>query len=93
MTTISIGSHLGVEGAGELRERLLPHVRGKREVILATERIDRLHSAALQVLCAFVRDRARAGRATRIDAPAELGAAAELLGVAELLGLAQGGPR
>lgn len=87
MSTLSIGPGLGIENAGDLRTQLLKPARSKKPVTLAAARIDRLHSAAMQVLCAFVRDRARANGVTQIDAPEELRNAASLLGVAQILGL------
>lgn len=93
MTAIHIGAQLGIESVAALREDLLPHLRTKRAVTVGIERIDRLHSAALQVLCAFVRDRAQAKGSTRIEAPAELRDAARLLGVADALGLTADGAR
>ncbi len=87
MSTLSIGPGLGIENASDLHARLLKPARSKNPVTLAAAQIDRLHSAAIQVLCAFVRDRAEAKGTTHIDAPEELRNAAALLGVATLLGL------
>jgi ABC-type transporter Mla MlaB component len=87
MTTLQIGSHLGIESVTALRDQLAKTVRSKTPVTLAFERIDQLHSAALQVLCAYVRARAAAKGTTCIQAPEELNNAAELLGVSTLLGL------
>jgi len=88
MTIITTGSNLSIEAVPELRQQLLGHLNARRSVTVNIERIDRLHSAAIQVLCAFVRDRAEAKGTTRIDAPAEFHAAACSLGVGDLLGLA-----
>jgi len=87
MTTITIESNLGIDAAPELRRELLAHLPSKRDLTVSIERVDRLHSAAIQVLCAFVRDRAAANATTRIEGPVELHAAAALLGVGRLLGL------
>ncbi|HEX6833384.1 MAG TPA: STAS domain-containing protein [Rudaea sp.] len=87
MNTLTIGPGFGIEEAADLRERLKKPARSKKPVTLTCASIDRLHTAALQVLCAFVRDRAQARGDTRIDAPDELRAAAALLGIADTLGL------
>ena len=87
MTILAIGPQLGIENVAELREQLAKPSRSKSAVTLTFERIDQVHTAALQVLCAFVRDRAAAKGTTRIQAPDELKNAAQLLGVSELLGL------
>jgi len=87
MTLLAIGPQLGIENVAELREQLVKPSRSKSAVTLTFERIDQVHTAALQVLCAFVRDRAAAKGTTRIQAPDELKNAAQLLGVSELLGL------
>ena len=87
MTTLAIGPHLGIENVAELRDQLVKPARSKSAVTLTFERIDQVHTAAIQVLCAFVRDRAAAKGTTRIQAPDELKNAAQLLGVSELLGL------
>ena len=61
MTTITIGSQLGIESAGDLREQLLPHVRARRSLTVGIERIDRLHSEIERTRS--VLERKRAGRA------------------------------
>jgi len=88
MTELTLGPDFGIEHADALRERLAKSVRARKPVTLVIERVDKLHTAALQVLSAFVRDRAAANAATVLAAPEELCAAAALLGVAEVLGLA-----
>ena len=87
MTTLDIGPQLGIENVSALRDQLAKPSRSKSAVTLTIERIDQVHTAAIQVLCAFVRDRAAAKGTTRIQAPDELKNAAQLLGVSELLGL------
>jgi ABC-type transporter Mla MlaB component len=91
MNTLSIGPQLGIENVAALREQLVKPARSKSPVTLTFERIDQVHTAALQVLCAFVRDRAAAKGTTRIQAPDELRNAAQLLGVSDLLGLTNTG--
>ncbi len=87
MTTLKIGPDLGIEAAAGLREQLLKLKRSKNPVSIAIDHIDQLHSAALQVLCSFVRDRAAAKGSTHINAPDELRTAAGLLGIGGVLGL------
>jgi anti-anti-sigma regulatory factor len=87
MNTILIGPNLGIEDATGLRELLLPHLHAEHKIAIGVERIDRLHSATLQVLCSFFRDRAQANGVTCLVGGAELRTAANLLGFPDLFGI------
>jgi len=87
MTALSIGPNLDIGGVDELLSLLKKPARTKGDVRLSIDNVDKLHCATMQVLCAFVKDRAQAKGRTVIDAPAELRSAAALLGVAATLGL------
>jgi ABC-type transporter Mla MlaB component len=61
------------------------------EVVLDAGNLQRIDTATVQLLCAFVRDRAKANRkVTWAGESATLRDAARLLGVTEMLALAAG---
>jgi len=93
MSTITLGPDLGIENAAAVHQQLTPLLTSRRVVKLEIPRVDRLHTATLQVLCAFIRDRAAARRRTRLDdPPVELREAARLLGLTAALGLTVDAP-
>jgi ABC-type transporter Mla MlaB component len=69
MTELTLQPDLGIEHVGDLHQVLLPLLESDDPVALAGDRVERVHAAGLQLLHAFVRDRAGAGRATAITAP------------------------
>jgi len=88
MPTVVPSPEWGIEAAEELKATLASHLDAADEVVLAVSEARRVHTASLQVLLAFVRDRAGVGRVTRIDPCAPpLREAAVSLGVASELGL------
>ncbi len=88
MTAVNLGPDMGIEASDALKTLLAPHLRSRRGVVLAAERVERVHSASLQVLCAFARERQAKGRRTRLDTrDPELLAAVRTLGLSEALGL------
>ena len=88
MTAVPLGPDLGIESADELKARLADHLTCADTVHLDAGRVDRVHTASLQLLCAFVRDRRRSGQHTRIHPVApEQHAAAQTLGLRDALGL------
>lgn len=93
---LSLQSDLGIEHVAELQAALLPHLDDEEPVTLAGDRVERVHAAGLQLLHAFVRDRANAGRRTFVTlASPTLTDAARQLALAVSLGLdmpAQGSP-
>ena len=58
-------------------------------VVIAADPVGKVHTAGLQVLCAFIRDRRQAGLATRLEPCADsLKDAAGRLGLSAELGIA-----
>ncbi|TZF89943.1 STAS domain-containing protein [Cognatilysobacter lacus] len=80
MTELSLQSDLGIEHVGELHQVLLPHLDDDEPVALLADQVQRVHAAGLQLLHAFVRDRAGAGRRTTVNlaSPALVNAARQL---------------
>ncbi len=90
MQRVELGNHLGIETAAELKTLLQAHLDHKDPVALDASQVQRVHTASIQLLCAFVRDRRKAGKATTIEPCADsLRDAASVLGVSTDLGLAQ----
>ena len=88
MTELSLQSDLGIEHVGELHQVLLPHLEDDEPVSIVADRVQRVHAAGLQLLHAFVRDRAARGCATTVTAPSPaLAQAARLLALAVSLGV------
>lgn len=93
MSSVAIGPDLGIEAAADLKALLLPHLESKRAVVLDASAVERVHSASLQLLHAFIRDRQKAGRKTSIERCATtLQDAARLLGMTAALGLDEENP-
>ena len=86
MNTVSLGEDLGIEASADLKERLAAHL-DEPAVALDGGAVRRVHTAAMQVLCAFYRSRAEHGRSTEL-----LRDAARLLGLGGTLGLASNEP-
>ncbi|MBV8854256.1 MAG: STAS domain-containing protein [Sinobacteraceae bacterium] len=79
-----------ISDAAEFKSALTPLVSAASVVMLDASALQRIDGAALQLLCAFVRERRSHGRATEWRAvPAALRQAAGLLGLASELGLPQ----
>ncbi|MBO9716837.1 MAG: STAS domain-containing protein [Pseudoxanthomonas sp.] len=88
METVSLGEDLGIEASADLKQRLAAHLEAPA-VALDGGAVRRVHTAAMQVLCAFFRSRAEQGRSTELVACSDaLRDAARLLGLAGPLGLA-----
>lgn len=88
MPAIALASDLGIEQAAELKATLRPHLASKRVVVVDGAGVQRIHSASLQLLCAFCRDRRAAGRQTRLENPSPtLRDAARILALTSVLGL------
>ena len=64
MNLISLQPDLGIEHVADLQAALLPHLDDDTPLQLAGDKVERVHAAGLQLLHAFVRDRASAGRST-----------------------------
>lgn len=79
---------LRIAGAHALREQLREALAAGRPVVLQADAVEAADTAALQLLCAFVREGRERGIAVEWQAPAPaLTRDAGLLGVAALLGL------
>lgn len=91
MNQLSLQSDLGIEHVAELQAGLLPHLDDETAIELAGDQVERVHAAGLQVLHAFVRDRARASRSTTVvHASPVLADAARSLALAVSLGIESG---
>ena len=89
MSTVELGEDLGIESSTELKNRLAPLIGDAAEVSLDVSRVGRIHTAAVQVLCAFVQQRRSTGLATGFSGgSATFNDAVRLLGVGQALGLA-----
>jgi len=79
MSTVELGDDLGIENSTELKNRLST---------LDASQVGRIHTASVQVLCAFVQARREAGLGTGFHGcTATFRDAARLLGVTQALGL------
>jgi ABC-type transporter Mla MlaB component len=79
-----------ISDAVQLKSALAPLVSTAPVVMLDVSALQRIDSAALQILCAFLRERRSQGRATEWrGVPAGLRQAAGLLGLTAELGLPQ----
>lgn len=85
---IPLSPDLGIEHAADLKATLSPQLGSRRTVVLDASAVKRVHTASLQLLCAFISERSQAGHATRIDKPTDtLVDAARVLGLQTALGL------
>jgi hypothetical protein len=87
--TVALPPEFGIEAAAALHRLLSMHVAATELVVLETPTVKGMHTAALQVLAAFVRTRAETGRATAWrNPPDDLRLSAARLGLEDALGLA-----
>lgn len=88
MTQLTLQSDLGIESVAELQATLQPHLEDDEPIALTGDRVERVHAAGLQLLHAFVRDRAARGHETTVTlASPTLASAARQLGLAVSLGV------
>jgi len=88
MSTVALSQDLGIESSSELKQQLATHLAQAGELRLDAGQVSRVHTAAMQVLCAFVLARRQAGHPTSFDnATDTFRDAARLLGVLQTLGL------
>lgn len=88
MTQLTLQTDLGIERVAELQAALQPHLEADVPLELAGDRVERVHAAGLQLLHAFVRERAARGHGTTIvHASPALAAAARQLALAVSLGV------
>lgn len=87
---IELQADLGIEHVAELQAALAPHLALDGPLALDGSQVSRVHTAGLQLLHAFVRERATAGRSTFLaQASPALDEAVRLLALDASLG----GPR
>ncbi|WP_028917047.1 STAS domain-containing protein [Pseudoxanthomonas sp. J35] len=87
MITVPLGEDLGIEASAELKERLAAHL-SEPALALDGSAVRHVHTAGMQVLCAFFRTRGGLGRRTELrDSSQALRDAARLLGLSAQLGL------
>ncbi len=88
MNQLSLQTDLGIECVAELQAALQPHLDDQMPLALAGDRVERVHAAGLQLLHAFIRDRAARGHQTTVTlASPTLAAAARQLALAVSLGV------
>ena len=88
MSTVALAQDLGIESTSELKQQLATHLPQAGELRVDAGQVSRIHTAAMQVLCAFVLARQQAGQGTVFDnATDTFRDAARLLGVLRTLGL------
>jgi len=88
MSTMSLGEDLGIETSADLKQQLAAYLAQDGEVLLDAGQVRRIHTASVQLLCAFFDARRQAGRATGFDGCNDtFKDAARLLGVSAALGL------
>ena len=88
MSAVPLAADLGIEAAGDLKQQLAAHLADAGDLSLDAAAVQRVHTASLQVLCSFVRDRRQAGHRTAFsDSSAAFRDAARLLGLDAQLGL------
>ncbi|HYG05098.1 MAG TPA: STAS domain-containing protein [Stenotrophomonas sp.] len=88
MSTLSLGEDLGIESSADLKQTLASHLAQEGEVLLDAGQVRRIHTASVQLLCAFFQARRSAGRSTGFDGCNDtFKDAARLLGVSSVLGL------
>ena len=88
MSTVALAPDLGIETTSELKQQLASHVGQAGSVSIDASQVGRIHTAAVQVLCAFVAARRQAGNDTVFENCSDtFRDAARLLGVLPALGL------
>lgn len=88
MSAVPLAADLGIEAASDLKQQLAAHLADSNELLLDAAAVQRVHTASLQVLCSFVRDRQQSGHRTGIaNSSATFRDAARLLGLDASLGL------
>jgi ABC-type transporter Mla MlaB component len=88
MNTVLLGDDLGIESSADLKQKLAAYVSQQGLLTLDAGQVSRIHTASVQVLCAFVDARRQAGQDTEFDGCNDIFRdAARLLGVTATLGL------
>lgn len=88
MSAVALGGDLGIEAAVDLKQQLAPYLVQPQTLVLDARSVQRVHTASVQVLCTFVRDRERSGYDTAFaDSSDTFRDAVRLLGLTAQLGL------
>lgn len=88
MSELALQPDLGIERVCELQDALMSHLDDAEPLALLGDQVTRVHTAGLQLLHAFVRERAARGGSTRVTAASPaLAAAARQLALAVSLGV------
>lgn len=88
MSAVQLAADLGIEAAADLKRQLAAHLLLSQAVALDAGAVERVHTASVQVLCTFVRERRGSGYATTFSAAsATFSDAVRLLGLNDTLGL------
>lgn len=82
MNAVPLGGDLGIEAAADLKILMAPYLDEPQPLLLDAGQVHRVHTASMQVLCTFVRERRIAGYETRF-----VGASEGFIDAARLLGL------
>lgn len=86
--TVKLNAHCSVKEAVALKDSLCAVVQQPNEVVIEANSVERVDAATMQLLCAFVRERAAHSRKVAWQGcPPALTEAARLLGVGSLLEL------
>ncbi len=89
--TLVLAAHCNVKDAAELKQSLCQHLDDAAPVALDVGKVERVDTSTMQLLCAFVRDRAAQQR--KVEWLGDFGVirdAAHLLGVEAMLSLPAG---
>jgi len=88
MTSLTLPANLGIESANALHQQLAAYLHQNTSAHIDASAVSRIHSASIQVLCAWVRARHQRGYETVFSAASNMFTdAAHLLGVAPCLSL------
>lgn len=88
MSTVALAQDLGIETSGDLKQQLTPYVSQGGPLRVDASQIGRVHTASIQLLCAFVKARRQAGHATTFHNSTDVFRdAVRLLGVLQELNL------
>jgi ABC-type transporter Mla MlaB component len=90
--TIALASNCNVKDAAELKQSLCLHLDHATPVALDVGHVERIDTSTMQLLCAFVRDRAKQRREVEwVGDSRVVRESARLLGVEGMLSLPQAG--
>jgi ABC-type transporter Mla MlaB component len=89
---VALSSNSTVKDAASLKAALIDVVASSATVAIDVRSVERIDTAALQLLCAFVRERAKRQLGVKwLDCPKAFLEASRLLGVNAILGLPEAG--